>query len=38
MAQGSIAKIRRRAAINDEGATALLVLTAGAALASLASV
>ena len=38
MAQGSIAKIRRRAAINDEGATALRVLTAGAALASLASV
>jgi len=38
MAQGSIAKVRRRAAINDEGATALLVLTAGAALASLASV
>ena len=38
MAQGSIAKIRCRAAINDEGATALRVLTAGAALASLASV
>ena len=38
MAQGSIAKIRRRAAINDEGAIALLVLTAAASLASLASV
>ena len=30
--------LRRRAAINDEGAIALLVLTAAAALASLASV
>src|ERR1700683_2005512 len=38
MAHGSIAKIRRRAAINDEGAIALLVLTAAASLASLASV
>jgi uncharacterized membrane protein len=38
MAQGSIAKIRRRAAINDEGAIAVLVLTAAASLASLASV
>jgi uncharacterized membrane protein len=33
MAQGSIAKIRRRAPINDEGAIALLVLTAAASLA-----
>jgi uncharacterized membrane protein len=32
MAQGSIAKIRRRASINDEGAIALLVLTAAASL------
>ena len=38
MARGSIAEIRRRAAINDEGAIALLVLTAAAALASLAAV
>jgi uncharacterized membrane protein len=38
MAQGSIAKIRRRASINDEGAIALLVLTVAASLASLASV
>ena len=38
MAHGSIAKIRRRAAINDEGAIALLVFTAAASLASLASV
>jgi uncharacterized membrane protein len=38
MAHGSIAEIRRRAAINDEGAIALLVLTAAAALASLAAV
>jgi uncharacterized membrane protein len=30
MAHGSIAEIRRRAAINDEGAIALLVLTAAA--------
>jgi uncharacterized membrane protein len=34
----AIAEIRRRAAINDEGAIALLVLTAAAALASLAAV
>lgn len=38
MAHGSIAEIRRRAAINDEGAIALLVLTAAAALASLVAV
>jgi uncharacterized membrane protein len=38
MARGSIAEIRRRAAINDEGAIALLVLTAAAALASLVAV
>jgi uncharacterized membrane protein len=36
MGQGSIAKIRRRASINDEGAIALLVLTVAASLASLA--
>jgi uncharacterized membrane protein len=38
MAHASIAGIRRRAAINDEGAIALLVLTSAAALASLAAV
>jgi uncharacterized membrane protein len=38
MAHGSVAEIRRRAAINDEGAIALLVLTAAAALASLVAV
>ena len=38
MAQGSVAKIRRRAAVNDEGAIAVLVLTSAAALASLAAV
>jgi uncharacterized membrane protein len=38
MSQASIAKIRQRAAINDEGAIALLVLTTAAALASLAAV
>ncbi len=38
MAHGSISEIRRRAAINDEGAVALLLLTAAAALASLAAV
>jgi uncharacterized membrane protein len=38
MAHGSIAQIRRRAAINDEGAVALLLLTAAAALASLVAV
>jgi uncharacterized membrane protein len=38
MSHASIAKIRQRAAINDEGAIALLVLTTAAALASLAAV
>jgi uncharacterized membrane protein len=38
MAHASTAEIRRRAAINDEGAIALLVLTAAAALASLVAV
>jgi uncharacterized membrane protein len=38
MAQASIARIRQRAAVNDEGAIALLVLTTAAALASLAAV
>jgi len=38
MARASIAAIRQRAAINDEGAAALLVLTTAAALASLAAV
>lgn len=38
MAHASIAAIRQRAAINDEGALALLVLTTAAALASLAAV
>ena len=38
MARGSIAEIRRRAAINDDGAIALLVLTAAAALAGLVAV
>jgi len=38
MARASIATIRQRAAINDEGAAALLVLTTAAALASLAAV
>jgi uncharacterized membrane protein len=37
-AHASVASIRRRAAINDEGAIALLVLTTAAALASLAAV
>jgi uncharacterized membrane protein len=37
-AQASIATIRQRAAINDDGAIALLVLTTAAALASLAAV
>lgn len=37
-AHASIATIRQRAAINDEGAIALLVLTMAAALASLAAV
>jgi len=37
-AHASIARIRQRAAINDEGAIALLVLTTAAALASLAAV
>jgi uncharacterized membrane protein len=37
-ARASVASIRRRAAINDEGAIALLVLTTAAALASLAAV
>jgi uncharacterized membrane protein len=37
-ARASIATIRQRAAINDEGAIALLVLTIAAALASLAAV
>ena len=38
MARASIAKMRQRAAIDDEGAIALLVLTTTAALASLAAV
>jgi len=38
MARESIARIRERAAVEDEGAIALLVLTAAAALASLAAV
>ncbi|HEX4409463.1 MAG TPA: DUF1345 domain-containing protein [Xanthobacteraceae bacterium] len=38
MARESVAKIRRKAAVNDEGAIALLVLTTAAALASLAAV
>jgi uncharacterized membrane protein len=38
MSHASIAKIRQRAAINDEGAIALLVLTTAAALVSLAAV
>jgi len=38
MAHATIAKIRQRAAIEDEGAFALLVLTTAAALASLAAV
>jgi uncharacterized membrane protein len=38
MAHASIATIRQRAASNDEGALALLVLTTAAALASLAAV
>jgi uncharacterized membrane protein len=38
MSHASIAKIRQRAAIDDEGAIALLVLTTAAALASLAAV
>jgi uncharacterized membrane protein len=38
MARASVARIRQRAAIYDEGATALLVLTTAAALASLAAV
>jgi uncharacterized membrane protein len=38
MANASIAKIRRRAAIVDEGALAVLVLTTAAALASLVAV
>lgn len=37
-AHASIARIRQRAAINDEGAIALLALTTAAALASLAAV
>jgi len=37
-AHASVANIRRRAAINDEGAIAVLVLTTAAALASLAAV
>jgi uncharacterized membrane protein len=37
-AHASIAWIRKRAAVNDEGAVALLVLTAAAGLASLAAV
>jgi len=37
-AHASVASIRQRAAINDEGALALLVLTTAAALASLAAV
>jgi uncharacterized membrane protein len=38
MARASIASIRQRAAMDDEGALALLVLTTAAALASLAAV
>src|SRR5438067_11667812 len=38
MASDSLARIRRRAAIQDEGAIALLVLVTAAALASLAAV
>ena len=38
MARESIARIRERAAVEDEGAIALLVLTTAAALASLAAV
>jgi uncharacterized membrane protein len=38
MGRQSIAKIRRRAAVGDEGAVALLVLTSAAALTSLAAV
>ena len=38
MAHASIARMRQRAAIDDEGAIALLVLTTTAALASLAAV
>jgi uncharacterized membrane protein len=38
MAHASIARLRQRAAIEDEGAIALLVLTTTAALASLAAV
>jgi len=38
MARESIAKIRERAAVEDEGAIALLVLTTAAAIASLAAV
>ena len=37
-AHASVATIRQRAAINDDGAIALLVLATGAALASLAAV
>jgi uncharacterized membrane protein len=38
MAHASVANIRERAAVDDEGAVALLVLTTAAALASLAAV
>src|SRR5260221_14746038 len=38
MAHASIARLRQRAAIEDEGAIAILVLTTTAALASLAAV
>jgi uncharacterized membrane protein len=38
MARASIASIRRRAAVNDEGAIALLLLNTAAAVASLAAV
>jgi uncharacterized membrane protein len=38
MARDSIARIRERAAVEDEGAIALLVLTTAAAIASLAAV
>jgi len=38
MADASVARIRERAAIVDEGATALLILTPAAALASLVAV
>ncbi len=38
MARESIARIRERAAVEDEGAIALLVLTTAAAIASLAAV